>query len=66
MFKLIRNYIRLRVMNKLLRELCDGRACTECPSFIRNSLGGKHHCAQCYVIDQVLDKWGPKKEEDKC
>ena len=66
MFKLIASCIKLSIMNKLLRELCDGRDCTECPSLIRNGLGGKHCCAQCYVIDQVLDKWEPKKEEDKC
>lgn len=62
-FTTIRNTIKLKRLNKMVRELCNGRACIDCPANIQgHSLSGSG-CALVATIDLALDKWGLKKEE---
>jgi hypothetical protein len=63
MFKILLNAIKLKRLHKLLSELCDGNSCRNCASLMPDRLELKKCCAQSLVIDQALNKWGPKKEE---
>lgn len=62
-FTMIRNTIKLKRLNKMVCELCDGRSCRNCPAFIPdNILNGRRTCALSATIDLALDKWGLKEE----
>lgn len=55
-FKVIHNSIKLRRLDKIVRELCDGRSCRNCPACIRDS--NQTHCALSRAIELALENWG--------
>lgn len=63
MFKKLINAIKLHRLNKLLSELCDSGPCDNCPSYIGFYRGNDKACAQWYVIEQALQKWGLEKKK---
>lgn len=64
-FKTIRNTIKLKQFNKIIRELCcDGQCCRNCPGFLPGCSRSGRACALSAAIDIALDKWGLKKEEE--
>ena len=56
--KTIIEAVKIRLIHWLLKDLCDG-ACWKCKALIRDN-NSKLKCAQGCVVDQVLEKWGPK------
>ena len=66
MFKKLINAIKLHRLNKLLSELCDSGPCRNCASYLGNRISGtsKPLCAQWYVCEQSIQKWGMEKKEE--
>lgn len=57
------NAWKLRRMNKVITELCDGTSCQNCKMHLPDRSEDKRRCAASCVIDQALEKWGHKKED---
>lgn len=65
MFKTLINSIKLGLINRLLRELCDGRCCGDCKACLEFDDLTTPRCAQCYVLDQALKAWGCEEGNDE-
>lgn len=62
-FTMIRNTIKLKRLNKMVRELCSGRTCADCPANIHGQSLSGSGCALIATTDLALDQWGLKEEE---
>lgn len=66
MIKTLLNAVRLYLLNKLLRNLCDDKTCCRnCPSYLTEYSGDGCRCAQWHVIGQALEKWGIHNDTPK-
>lgn len=61
-FKTICNNIKLRRFNRVVRELCDGHSCRNCPGLLPHGSIRGRACALSAAIDIALDRWGLKGE----
>ena len=63
--KKILNAFKMCLLDKLLRNLCDGCDCRDCKASLKNdfiALSHKPECAQWHVIEQALDVWVSKED----
>jgi hypothetical protein len=68
MFKMLRDYLKIRRYRKamdVLNDLCDGKgSCENCKAYLKNDgATGKHCCAQCYVLEQYMERLEQMKKE---
>lgn len=61
-FTTIRNTIKLKRLNKMVRELCSGRTCADCPANINGQSLSGWGCALVAAISLAEDQWGLKEE----
>ena len=51
------NYLKTRLLEYLLIDLCNGTGCTNCESNISNN-SNKCSCALTYIFEHARNKWG--------